>query len=420
MSKRTGRMSTLIAGLFLAASCGSDSAANGPTGTESANDRSTTVDTLAEVDAAPSTTQSTSPSTVPPENNIEQWIESVDDAWQQLGADSFALLLVQGDPSSPGWGTLQFEIDFLESSAALTGSLRTALEDPPATMTDAAAEWIDVVDQVVADYETVVVTLGELGLPGDTRIEGIPEPDLANAFEPFPDDLVLQAACFEFAAQAAEAADVIVDCARSGAVDAVDAVGDSSGPLTVGRHDLIAGVHEFEIAERTFSYELFEPMSIVVGEGEIEFMVEEAGFAPFFHVMALGAVIEPSLITEAGPESGFALGQTITLESLDEWFQQLDFEIERGISVIDGREIPYWRLLDIEWDGGDVPMYGWAESSINPRHLITPGSVFWQVPHPDGALVVYANRVVEAPDDVGSEERLTIGEAFLESLSLPA
>ena len=63
-------------------------------------------------------------------------------------------------------------------------------------------------------------------------------------------------------------------------------------------------------------------------------------------------------------------------------------------------------------------MFGWAESSINPGHLLTPGSVFWEIPHPDGAIIMYATKVVEAPDDVRSDLRLAIGELMLELVEL--
>lgn len=419
MTKAISRVLAPVVGASLAiAACGGQEASSGPTTSETANRASTTTEILSEDGAT--TTSSSTPTTA--EADVDAWIRTLNTAWRQFGADNFELLLAQGDASRPDWGTLQFEIDFLESSSEIAAALVVALDDPPSEVLEPANEWKAVIERSVDDYAAIVEAIEAAEFPVETLLDDVPSETLETIFEPFPDTGDVLAACFDFAASAAGLADEIVDCANSEDVDGEIAATQETGSVPVGRHDLdTPGVYSFDTVPLPFSYDVSESTSVVVGEREVEFFVEEAGVAPFFHVVAVDEIIDPSMITESGPNSGFALGPMVAADDLGTWFEQLPFEIERGTSVVRGLEIPYWRLLDIEWDGGDLPMYGWAVNSSagTPVHLISPGSVFWQVAHPDGLLVVYANRVVEAPDDVPSTERLTIGEAFLESLIVP-
>lgn len=405
------RAATVLAVMLTAGACGDDST----------TDRSEDSSILAPTTTASAVTTVAStpiePATIQPATDPSEWVANLNRAQQEMNANTLEAFMRIGDPSTPGWGTLAFEVESLGELTEISEEFLLALEDPPIEVADEAEDWaLTIQESIERSQDTAEALLG-LGVPMDTPVsdvppevlEQLPGMDVEPAFS-------TEDACFALAEKVADAGFGIVDC--TGSEDRVAEQATGPGPVPVGRHDLSEpGVYSFDTLPRPFSIEIAEPTSVVVGEEGVEFTVEEAGDAPFFHVVAVDEIVDPAFLLDYdGP---FTFDQMVPTDDLAGWFDQLPFEVDTGITLVGDVEVPYWRLLDVEFSGGDLPMFVWASSSLQGGHLITPGSVFWEVPHPDGSLIVYANKVVEAPDDVSGIERLAIGEDFLALLRVP-
>jgi len=393
-----------------AAACGGDSTAESTAASTTAAPEATT-------GAAPTEVSTTTEAAIDP----NEWIANLNDARRELNKGIFESFERLGNAATPGWGTLAFEVEHVQRTAEISAVFLPALADAPSELASEAGDWAALIQTAIdADVRTAEAFEG-LGLPMDSLVQDLPQAFFDELYGPEegPSFAAVEA-CFALAEAAADAGLDIVDCTNSEEEVSGDVAGpEGPGPVQVGgHHDLTEpGVYTFETLPLPFSIEIDEPTSVIVGEEGVEFFVEGAGYAPFFHVVAVDEIVDPAvLLDNNGP---YTFDQMVLADDLAGWFDQLPFEIETGVSTVGDIEAPYWRLLDIEFTGGELPMYAWARSSLQGGHLITPGSVFWEVPHADGSLIVYATKVVEAPDDVPSAERLAIGEAFLAMLRVP-
>lgn len=395
----------------------SDALSAEPAAAEAPADADTVESTTTEAQASDTEPEEPDEPATPPVDP-DVWIATVDDARQMLNASMFERFNWLGNPSSDGWGTIAFEIESVEWAIAAFEDFDLALSDPPPELAEPTAAWSEWLRGQIAQDRSLKAGFENLGFPVDTLLAELPDGAVDSLYENYEfAENQQQRFCFDVAEAATAAGFALLDCTNS-AQQALEEAAAPSGPGPVGTGVWPLpepGLYIFDSLPRPFAIEITEPTDVRVGATEVEFFVEEAGYAPFFHVVAVEEIIDPTLLT-ANTAGSIAFDQMVPADDLSGWFAQTSLEFETGTSDMNGVEVPYWRLNDVEFTGGELPMYFWAPGTDQP-HILTPGSVFWEVPHPDGgSLIVYANKVVEAPDDVPSTARLTIGEAFLQML----
>ena len=104
---------------------------------------------------------------------------------------------------------------------------------------------------------------------------------------------------------------------------------------------------------------------------------------------------------------------------LGDWTAQLPLAVvDEGVSGFGTVEARWWRLEPPaeRFAENAFESWGFAESDINQVHVFRRDTVFWQIPGPDGDLIVYTVAVFESPDAVAGDELFAFVERTLSTL----
>lgn len=201
-----------------------------------------------------------------------------------------------------------------------------------------------------------------------------------------------------------------------------DAPPDDGDPSTAeyGQSQVAAGQRiVFDDLPVPFAVTALRDYDIAVTDTSVEIRPSEN---PWFEEQFLVAWLDEIADPAAMPEQLFAFGPTVDApEDLGEWIADLPIRaVSQGTSTFGEVEAPWWRLEPAgePLTEEDFVSYAWTDTGVSPVTVLRRDTVFWQIPHDDGLLVVFAIAVNENPEAVSMDEKFAFVEAALASLEL--
>ncbi len=337
---------------------------------------------------------------------LEAWVSEIDGAWAELGEGRIKLFFhrntaVHTDDSSAPW------LAWLRGEAGLYDDFAKRLDELP---TDS------VIEPSAVSFATVVRDASStLGLAADGMTAGNTNETsdvLINTYH----QVWLE--CFKLQDAVAAVNLPIIDCAESGEPPAVP-VTPTDGPpiLALGNYDAVdAGSYRTEGFARPFTFTLPEPMRLVVNSHDIELApVGDEGQLTFW-------IVAPDSLPIPGTPYG-AIGDTVPFPAdLGSWLAEIPVTIsDTGTTQVGDLSVPYW-TIPLPDDATQVGVDDWVFADFDDSFQLFPlreGMTLWQVPHPDGPLVVFGAAKFEIPGAPGLDEITAFMESILVTIEVP-
>jgi len=439
-------ISGLMVVLLTAAGCGSDSSESvasaatetpvaSPT-TEPAEDPTTepdapTVDPTPEPEPTPTPEPTVDPV---PEVDPDEWLVAVNEALATHRSEvdrGFDALIesLQRDFDDP-----QVVATLLRDRSVASGVLAEAIPPAPTALEDAAETFRQAARN---DQETLfnridiwlndpeVIAAAEEG--GGRLIEvNVEYPDGQGD----PQQLleILQAACFDLQSAVDDAGVGLIDCTGSSEEPSDLEPGDGGGVTNVGtgEHTLAAGgPYLFDGFSRPIELTFAENMRATVTENTIQLAPEFDQGELTFWILATDEIADPATMVAGEVQADISATVPVP-DDLGTWASQLPIPVvSSGVSTFNGVDVPWWRLegpppLDGE-DGPRDPaafgMWGFADLEDSFQiYWIRAGNIFWQIPHPEGSLIVSGWPPYEIPDSPSADEKFDYIESVLATL----
>ena len=372
--------------------------------------------------AIPETTVTTPPTTATPTTaqgdvaDAELWITAVGEKHQALQKEFFRILIEEFSVEVQTDDTLIPLVNFWRAQATAADSFADELNDPPPgfalveptkTFAEAVRAFSQASRDTSADAEDDPILQGSLVDVEEVASYGDRQREAGTQ---------LELACFAFQETVADLGLALVDCV--GASDDQPSE-PTTGPegeaiLELGGYDELApAVYSMPNFAIPFSFELQGETRIAIFENDIILAPSDDEGPLEFYIVA------PTEIAKPGEPFGAATDLIPMPADLGEWLAANPLGIEStGTTLVSGVEVPYWTLNSTEELGPD-DFWDFVDFPDSPqRYGVRQGATFWQIPHPDGDLVVYGLPKPEIPDSATPEEFFAYMESIVSTINL--